>query len=320
VRFERLPNNRHFWLAAAGALLLGVALVLALAWHRGPRNAVTVTVSVPVRTTTEGTTTAPTTTTPATQPPPVALSWQGAGAIVVHIGDIGPTELGKTLRAAGFDWVAVFLGGPGEPSPPQPGDLYRLELASGLPVGGWSVLGDDPAADAATAVQLVTQDHLAFYIADAEAPYGYTDGSSTSSTRYARSKIFVDAFRAAEPTLPAGVSSYCRPDQHDLDWGAWAKAGFVFLPQAYVNDFGAKVAPAECVRGAAQWFPASDVHPTVASYAGTRGIVTASRFAELLAQAHTTGFSIYPAEVGMTPADWQTYAHAIATLGIAKKP
>lgn len=311
-------------LLGAGAVLLAVAAVLALVFRHTTPSATSVTVSVPARTvtTTIATTTTPATTTTAPAPPPRAasFSWDGAGAIVWHLGDVGPSELGQALRNAGFDWVAVYLGAPGDPQAPDPGWLYRFRLASGLPIGGWSVLGDNPAVDAANAVNLVRQDGLAFYIADAEAPYGYTDGRNLSGVRYARSRQFVNAFRAAEPTLPAGVSSYCRADQHDLDWSAWAGAAFVFLPQAYVNDFGAAAAPAACVQGAAKWFAPASVHPTVGSFQGMRGLVAPSQFAQLLAQAHTVGFSIYPAEVGMTTQDWQAYGSAISALGIAKQP
>jgi hypothetical protein len=317
MRLIRFTKDKHLAaLVGGGVVLLAVALVLALLWQRSPGNAVTVTVSVPARTTTVTPTTTPTTT--VRPPSTVPMSWDGGGAIVWHLGDAGPSELGHAMRAAGFDWVAVFLGEPGVASPPDPGWMYRFELASGLPIGGWSVLGDDPATDATSAAQLVDQDHLAFYIADAEAPYGYTNGADKSAVRFARSRTFVDTFRAAEPTLPAGVSSYCRPDQHDLDWSAWVHGDFVFLPQAYVDDFGALAAPAACVQGAARWFAPANVHPTVGSYAGTRGLVAPATFAQLLAGAHTTGFSIYPAEVGMTTADWQAYGDAIATLGIAR--
>jgi hypothetical protein len=324
----RFTKDKHLRLLAGGIVLLGIAAILALTLHHTPRKAVTVTVSVPGRTTTvaptttTATTTAATTTAPPPPPPPpsVPMSWDGAGAIVWHLGDVEPTALGQSLRAAGFDWVAVYLGDPDATSPPDPSWLERFELASGLPIGGWSVLGDNPVSDAATAVQLVQQDHLAFYIADAEATYGYTAGANKSSTRFARSRTFVDAFRAAEPSLPAGVSSYCRPDEHDLDWSAWATAGFVFLPQAYVNDFGPVAAPAACVLGAAKWFSTANVHPTVGSYTGVRGLVSPARWAQLIAQAHTTGFSIYPAEVAMPAANWQAYGDAITKLGIAKRP
>jgi len=306
-------------LLAAGIVLLGVAVLVASLLHRGSsRRATSVTVSVPARTRT----TEPTTTTTTTSPPPpaAAFSWDGAGVILWHPTQVDPEQLGTTLRTSGFDWIAVYLGGPGDPATPDTDWLYRVELTSGLPVGGWSVLGDDPAADAAHAADAVRQYSLAFYIADAEAPLRFTQGVNRSDSGYARSRTFADAFRAAEPSLPAGVSSYCRPDQQDLDWSSWASAGFVFLPQAYVNDFGSKVAPAACVLGAAKWFAPANVHPTVGSYAGARGIVSPATWVHLLARAHTTGFSIYPAEVGMTDQGWHTYADAITTLGIADKP
>jgi hypothetical protein len=317
-------------LLALGAALFAVAVILALTLRGGSKKARSVTVTVPTHpaTTTVApppTTAAPpppppTTTAPPPPSPPVAMSWQDAGGMVVHPADVDPTWLGQTMRAAGFGWIALFLGGPGKPAPPDPSWIARFRAASGLPVGGWSALGPDPAADAAAALQLIKQDGLDFYIADAELVYGYTVGRSTSGSRYERSRVFVDAFRAAEPKLPAAVSSYCSPDQHDIDWSTWANAGFDFLPQAYVNDLGMRLAPAACVLGAAHWFPKSRVHPTVGSYAGMRGILSPQRYAALLHAAGTVGFSVYPAEVGMSAEYWQAYGAAITSLGIAKRP
>jgi|SRR5579884_2563575 len=319
-------------LLAAGLALAGVAAALALT-HRGTRTVVrTVTVTLPATTTappaqtspppptTPPTTTAPppTTTAPLPPPTPVAMSWQHAGGIVSHTSAVDPAWLGQQMRTAGFGWVAVFLGENDSVTPPDTSWISRFEAASGLPVGGWSVLGEDPAGDAAQAAQLIRQDGLAFYIADAEAPYGYTDGTTQSNVRLSRSRAFVAAFRAAEPSLPAAVSSYCRPDEHDLDWNAWAKAGFAFLPQAYVNDFGAAASPATCADAASSFFPRSEVHPTVGSYQGVHGFVAPDELTRLLAAAHTSGFSIYPAEVGMSAEDWQAYGRAIADLHIAR--
>jgi len=289
-------------LLAAGVVLLLVAAGLAVVLRRhAPRPASSVTVSLPAHTTTAATTT--TTSAPPPPPPPVvAMSWDAAGGFVVHPDAVDPAQLGTEMRGAGFGWLAVDL------AHFDAGWVDRFRTASGLPVGGWSVLGDDPQADAASAAQAVSGNGLAFYIADAEAPYGYTQGGTQSSASFARSQQFVTAFRAAQPKLPAAVSSYCRADQHDLDWAAWAKAGFEFLPQAYVNDFGARAAPAACVRAAAHWFPPAQVHPTIGSYAGVRGIVQPARWIALLRADGATGFSIYPAEVGMSPEDWQAYA------------
>jgi hypothetical protein len=241
------------------------------------------------------------------------MSWDAAGGLVVHPSDIDPAQLGTEMRDAGFGWLAVDL---------EHFDadwVSRFRIASGLPVGGWSVLGDDPQADAATAARAVRDNALAFYIADAEAPYGYTQyGNLQSPASFARSKAFVTAFRAAQPSLPAAVSSYCRADQHDIDWSTWANAGFDFLPQAYVNDFGTRVSPAACARGAAQWFPLARVHPTIGSYSGVHGFVEPARWIALLRAAKTTGFSIYPAEVGMSPEAWQAYGAVAGQL--ARRP
>ena len=300
-------------LLAAGAVLLLVAAVLALVvrHHHKARPAASVTVSLPTHTTTAATTTSAA---PPPPPPPatVAMSWESAGGLVVHTDSIDPAQLGQEMRSAGFGWLALDL------AHYNAYWVERFRVASGLPVGGWSVLGDDAQGDAQAAIQAVQQDGLAFYIADAESAYGYTQGAVNSSAAFARSRLFVDAFRAAEPSLPAAVSSYCRPDQHDLDWSAWAGAGFDFLPQAYVNDFGMRVAPAACVSAAANWFPAARVHPTVASYAGTFGFVPPARWIALLRAAHTSGFSVYPAEVGMSPQDWQAYGAEVTSL--ARRP
>ncbi len=306
-------------LALAGAGLLALGIILAVALRHGPSQPAVVptTTTAPPPTTTTApppaTTTQPapppTTTTAPTPPSRVAMSWEHAGAIVWHSGDTDPDWLGQQLRSAGFGWVALFLGSSGTATPPDGNWIVRFEQASGLPVGGWSVLGNDPAQDASLAAGIVKQDGLAFYIADAENPYEQKTGG------WSRSQAFVRAFRAAEPSLPAGLSSFC--NANDLDLHAWANAGFVFLPQAYVNDFGANVAPAACVRSAAGVFPVSDIHPTVGSYKGRLGWVKAARFSRLLAQAGTTGFSVYPAETGMYAEDWQAYGHAIATLHIA---
>lgn len=311
-------------LLVTGAALLALTVLLAVTMrHSGTGSAVPATTSTSAA---PPTTTAPLTT-PLPSPPtttqalpaPVSMSWRSAGGMIWHASDIDPTWLGQQMRAAGFGWIAVYLGGPEDPGTADASWIQRFQAASGLPVGGWSVLGDDPAHDVASSVSQIKQFGLAFYIADAEEPYGYTDMSGKSPGRFARSRQFVQAFRAAEPTLPAAVSSYCRPDEHDIDWSAWVHGGFQFLPQAYVNALGASVAPAACVEGAVQWFPKSAVHPTVGSYQGALGFVSPERYATLLHQAGTSGFSIYPAEVGLSDQDWQAYGAAIASLGIAQK-
>jgi hypothetical protein len=243
------------------------------------------------------------------------MSWRAAGGLVWHIGSIDPTGLGERMRAAGFGWVAVFLADGLERGPDVRSWVERFRRASGLPVGGWSVLRGDPVGEARLAADLVAVGGLDFYVADAEREYGLTNDGVRDPARYARSAAFTAAFRLAEPDLPAGLASYCRPDQNDLDWQAWADAGFAFLPQAYVNQHGPQLAPAACAAAAAPFFPRSAVHPTVGVYGGPYAPVD---YAGLLADAGTTGFSLYPAEA--TEIDWPAYAHAIATLRIARAP
>ena len=165
---------------------------------------------------------------------------------------------------------------------------------------------------------LVRRYGLDFYIANAEAEYGYSGVDGQDGARYRRSRTFVEAFRALQPTLPAGLSSYCRADMHDLDWAAWRAGGFDFLPQSYVNDLGAEATPAACARGARGFFPAEAVHPTIGMHPGQRTSLGAAAYAPLLDRAGTTGFSVYLAETRMTPDEWQVLGTAIATLGIAR--
>jgi hypothetical protein len=334
----RLPRPGHWPLIA---LLSGSALVFGvLAWwfliHPGPPRRATppppatttappppppATTAPPTTTVPPSSTTVPTTTgpPPVTTPAPVAFSWDDAGAIVYHASEVDPEWLGRELRAAGFGWAALYLGDGPTVAAPDPGWIYRFQLVSGLPVGGWSVLRDDPVGEATAAAHLISSSGLSFYIADAEAEYAYTDanGQGGDAVQYGRSQQFVSTFRSLEPTLPAGISSYCRPDQHDLDWASWANAGFVFLPQAYSNDFGGAATPGSCADGAAEFFARSAVHPTIGSYFGTLGAIPPSTSVADLHAAGTKGFSIFPAEVNTSADDWAAYGRGIATLGIA---
>jgi hypothetical protein len=264
----------------AGATLLATIVVLTLFVHPGPAS------------------------TPA--PSRVAMSWSNAGAFVVNTHDVDPTWLGLQMRTAGFGWVAIYLGSTGRAYPIDRGWAARFVQASGLPVGGWSVLAGYPHSDAGFAATQLKKNGLSFYIADAEAEYVGKPGASQK---------FVTAFRKREPTIAAGLSSLC--DATGIGLRPWAPAGFAFLPQAYVNDFGSSVSPAVCVRKATGYFAVSAIHPTVGSYRGMLGYVPVSQWAQLLAKAGTVGFSVYTAETEMTADDWQAYGLAIRTMHIA---
>jgi hypothetical protein len=252
-------------------------------------------------------------------PDPAAMSWDGAGAFVWHEEALDPAVLGRELRANGFGWVALLVHDGLEIDAVESGWIRRFRQASGLPVGGWGVLRAEPEQEARLAHDLAARYHLDFYVADAELEYKFTNDDGQSGERLSRSGRFVSAFRALEPDLPAALSSYCRADRQDLDWRAWNAGGFVFLPQAYVNDFG-DATPAACVAGATAFFPAAEVHPTIGVYRGQSTRPSPETYVDLLAEARVVGFSVYLAENAMNVRDWSVLGRGIRELGLAREP
>ena len=245
------------------------------------------------------------------------MSWSNAGGLIVSTDGIGQIGFGKQLRADGFAWVALRIADGKTLYPPTASWIALFRASSGLPVGAWSVLRDDPVAEAQIAASAIAADHLDFYIANAEEEYGYTIGTRQDPATFARSRAFVTAFRAAEPTLPAALASYCRPDQHDLDWATWANAGFDFLPEAYVDQLGGDAIPSACVTAGLRWFPRSRIHPILGVFSSTYPTPDPAHYAQLLAQAHTVGFSLYPA---WGDPMWDAFAPLLPTLHIADAP
>ena len=152
----------------------------------------------------------------------------------------------STRRCSGASCARTASAGPpsssrtGRPRRPstRPGSTGSAS-ASGLPLGGWGVLRTDPVArgrSRAPARRPVRARPSTSRTPRAE--YGYTGPTGPSGARYPPHGAFTGEFRRLEPGLPAAVASYCRPDQHDLDWHAWSPAGFDFLPEAYVNELG----------------------------------------------------------------------------------
>jgi hypothetical protein len=333
--FRRLARSWPVRLALL-VFLAGIAALLAIVLVRGEKESAPPpppTTTQPLTTTTQPSTTTtqppptttppPATTQPPTQPtvpppPAVAFSWKSAGAFVWHETDLEPTLLGRVLREAGFGWVAVRLHDGLEEDPVEADWVYRFRLASGLPVGGWGVLRTDPEQEAALASSLLDRYGLDFYIANPETEYEFSGVDGPSAERSGRSARFVAAFRSVRPApFPVGLSSYCRPDRHDIDWAAWRNAGVAFLPEAYVNDVGMDVAPAACVAAADGVFPRADIHPTIGMHVGAQGVLDVATYIDLLAAAKTVGFSVYLAETRMTDADWHALGTAMSERGIA---
>jgi hypothetical protein len=321
---RRLGAKPAAWLGALALALLAVGMLATFLVHRreeaAPPLPPTTTQPVPAPPATAPTTAPPPEPTP---PPPAAVpfSWRTAGALVWHETDVEPTLLGRVLREAGFGWVAVFLHDSVTEDPVEADWVYRFRAASGLPVGGWGVLRAEPEREAALASTLIDRYGLDFYIGNAEVEYEFSGVGGPSDERSGRSIRFVRTFRALrQAPFPLGLSSYCRPDRHDIDWTAWHQGGAVFLPEAYVNDIGTEGDPAGCVAAAAGAFPRGEIHPTIGMHIGAQGTVDVATYIELLARAGTVGFSVYLAETRMTDTEWRALGRAIGERGIAAPP
>jgi hypothetical protein len=321
---RRLRGKPLAWLGALALALVAIGMLATLLVHREEETA------PPLPPATTQPAPAPPATAPTTAPPPeptppppaaVPFSWRTAGAFVWHETDVEPTLLGRVLREAGFGWVAVLLHDGAAEDPVEADWVYRFRAASGLPVGGWGVLRAEPEREAALASTLLDRYGLDFYIGNAEVEYEFSGVGGPSDERSGRSTRFVRTFRALRPApFPLGLSSYCRPDRHDIDWAAWRKAAAAFLPEAYVNDIGTEGDPAGCVAAAAGAFPRVEIHPTIGMHIGAQGTVEVATYVELLARAGTVGFSVYLAETRMTDTEWRALGHAIGERGIAAAP
>jgi len=153
-------------------------------------------------------------------------------------------------------------------------------------------------------VQLIEEWGFAFYIADAEDPYKADAGGV-----FTRSQVFVDAFRARAPDLPAALSTYgAAPTPYVLpiDFAAWRRGGFDLLPQAYVNEselYRPDLTIAHAIR--AGW-EAGKVHPVVGVYRQ----YPAEAYLPLLKAARSYGFSVYLADQ-MSDADYVALGRGI---------
>jgi hypothetical protein len=248
--------------------------------------------------------------------------WGGAGAFVLSEGNIDPKTLAQQLKANNFRWAAVILHDGMTTDPIDPSWIQRFRAAAGSSVllGGWGVMRDQPEGEAALAAQLLDRYDLPFYVANAEMEYKYSGDDGYSPERFGRSKRFVEAFRGRLPTMVAALSSFCHASRHDIDYAPWRDSGFDFLPQAYVNDFGSDFGPDKCAAAAAGAFPMERVHPTLGTYPSAYK-VSAEQYVTMLSQSASTGFSLYIAEVDMTPTKWKTYGKAArAEVGAAEWP
>ncbi len=262
---------------------------------------------------------------PAPAPLPVpapAAHWLRAGIFAVTAGNFSPGLHGDIMAQNGFGWVAIQihdgLAVKGDNEAACAAGWIAEFRRRGILVGAWGVNRTDPEGEAALASQLVRRFGFSFYIANAEIEHKYTqaDGSG-SGEAYGRSRRFVAAFRALEPSIPAAVSSYGRADRADIDWAAWRAGGFVFLPQVYWNEHDI-YEPVACLDGAvAAGWPRSHVFPTLGIWGGgQRAVVPAAEYAARLQGTGTVGFSVYVGDQIPLP-EWPVLGGAVAA-GLAR--
>lgn len=116
-----------------------------------------------------------------------------------------------------------------------------------------------PAAEARAMAQAIDIADADFAIVDAEDEYEGTGGGASHE--------FIAAYRRLKPGFRTYLSSFGRPELHSgLDWAAWAKAGFLGMPQAYENLNPGVLKPKQCVDSYARFFDRNHIRPTLGCF------------------------------------------------------
>ena len=236
--------------------------------------------------------------------------FDGAGVFLDNPGNLpGPWDLAAELEANHFTWIAFHVNN-GLAQSDIPLDWLDVLRAHGIAVGGWGYEDGKPFVEAVLADLAVRRYGLDFFIADAEAPFEQTK----KLHGWVRSKMFVDEFRALEPTLPAALTTYgaaIPPFVLPIDYATWRNAGFDLLPQAYYNQFPKSYRPDMTVAHAqrAGW-PLDRVHPVLGVYRH----YAAANYLPLMAGLGTRGFSVFLADQA-TAADYAALAPLAASSG-----
>jgi hypothetical protein len=248
--------------------------------------------------------------------------FQGAGVVVAN-GAHFPPQRAELLRANGFRWIALWLHHGSARARPNErlladgwADAFRV---AGLRVCGWGWLDTRPRPEAALVAELVRRHRLDCWIADAEDPY--MDGPYGGKS--ARSRLFVRAFRARLPHLPAAVTTYgaaVSPWVLPFDYAPWRERNFALMPQAYLS-IASYLGPRSVIDHAVRaGYPRSRVHPMIGiGWSQQRRAQGAGDYAWRLRVAGTRGFSVFLGE-RTSDADFALLGRAIRGHRIARPP
>jgi hypothetical protein len=209
------------------------------------------------------------------------------------------------LETNHFTWIALHIDDVGTLEWTDPSWIPTMR-AHGIQVGIWGVEGGNPIAGAGIADFVLRTFSLDFYIADAEGPY---EGKKRS-VGWERSSMFVRAFRAVQPTIPAALvtlGAAKAPWVLPIDFAAWRNGGFDLLPEAYYNQFPGYRPDLTVAHAVRAGWPLSRVHPVIGVYHH----YPAARYVPLLQNLGTRGFSVFLGDQ-MTPADYVALSGAAA--------
>jgi len=217
--------------------------------------------------------------------------------------------LAAELQAAHFTWIAFHVDNVGtlDWTPPS---WVQVMRDHGIAVGAWGAEGLNPIASAAVADLAVRTYGFDFYIADAEEPYE----KIKSGNGYWRSAMFVRAFRAMQPTIPAALvtlGAAKAPWVLPIDFGAWRNGGFDLLPEAYFNQYPGYRPDLTVAHAQRAGWSLSAVHPVIGVYRH----YPAANYVPLLQNLATHGFSVFLGDQ-MTAADFSALS-AIAAATVA---
>lgn len=141
-------------------------------------------------------------------------------------------------------------------------DMWR-DMGYKVAVWGW-LTAEDPVGEAELAARMTELHAADAYVANAELPHKYSQPNGFCPPCFESSRTFVREFRQWNPTVTLGLSTYAKPADHDIWWGAWLNEGNArILPQTYTNMFGPRMRPVESYRASIDvkqpWNPM--IHP-----------------------------------------------------------
>lgn len=235
-----------------------------------------------------------------------------------------PNNLIPWMKAYGFKAICIKSHDGGTPYL-SPGLKSFSEFAwyvkqfkdAGFIIGHWGFLyGSNISAETSLASDLTRIYGFQFYIANAEQDFkfSFSDGAPLADRQehYGRSQKWVAAWRALRPSFPSGLASFGRCSYHDIDWGAWAKGGFRWLPEAYLNE-SVMLSPYLCANDslALKHWRKSYIHPMIGIYAGARGRLSGADYLPSLKDAGTIGLSTYASDY-MFESDYRSLQNARA--------